>query len=546
LRSKIYTLGACLVLAGIALAQTKTPVQQGDEDRTANGRAEAPTAESPSTQNTSDSQINFYGTVFHVPVAAPNVDHYKNSLGDLPEMAAPGVMIYEVRNGDVGGSIARKFNTTTKKIEELNPGLNWNRLQIGMKIKVPAPAGRANADSQSKATPSGQTYTVRAGDNDWIIASRLGTTPSKLRQTNANVDWPNLQIGTVLQVPSGAGALAEKPIRSRHAKVAADSAVVRRAPNANAEKVTVVQSGTQVTVLDHESGWYKLKFPKGTVGWMRGDLLREIAAPAVANARPQQAQTRTAARPQNNRVAQAPRAATRTASNRPAQAARPAQSAPRQSFIPGAGVVSNLLATAQSYRGVRYRWGGTTAKGFDCSGFVSTVYRQHGVSLPRTSRSMASTAGTPVSLKDLKPGDLVFFKTRRSSRINHVGIYQGDGKFIHSSSGQGGVRVDRLDSGYYSKTVVSARRVSQKLPEVEALKAEAAKSAKAAEKPQVEMAEQSLDTVKTANSGQAAPPAGEQQKLQDPPPAAERATENRGTTQNNDQKNDQKTDQNEG
>jgi hypothetical protein len=69
-----------------------------------------------------------------------------------------------------------------------------------------------------------------------------------------------------------------------------------------------------------------------------------------------------------------------------------------------------------------------------------------------------------VSTKNLKSGDLVFFKTGRSSRINHVGMYVGNGKFIHSSSGQGGVRIDSVTSGYYARKLVSARRVANLSP----------------------------------------------------------------------------------
>ena len=124
------------------------------------------------------------------------------------------------------------------------------------------------------------------------------------------------------------------------------------------------------------------------------------------------------------------------------------------------GTTNQVIKTAYAQMGKRYIWGSTDRSngGFDCSGLVNYAYRTNGVKLPRTSREMA-TVGQTVKKSAMKPGDLVFFNTRRSSRINHVGMYIGNGKFIHSSSGQGGVRVDSINSGYYSRKMVTAKRV---------------------------------------------------------------------------------------
>ena len=118
---------------------------------------------------------------------------------------------------------------------------------------------------------------------------------------------------------------------------------------------------------------------------------------------------------------------------------------------------------ALSYRGTPYRWGGTRSSGFDCSGFTKYVFGKMGVALKRSSREQY-TQGTPVSLSQLKAGDLVFFNTNGSG-ISHVGIYLGGGKFVHASSGRGRVRVDSLREGYYQKRYVGARRI--KLPDDE-------------------------------------------------------------------------------
>jgi hypothetical protein len=118
-----------------------------------------------------------------------------------------------------------------------------------------------------------------------------------------------------------------------------------------------------------------------------------------------------------------------------------------------------VIGTAMSRLGTRYRWGGTTPAGFDCSGFTGYVYSRNGKSLPRTA-SEQSKQGQKVSRDGLKEGDLVFFKTTRSDRVSHVGIYVGEGKFVHASSGGGRVRVNNLSDDYYSKRFAGARRVA--------------------------------------------------------------------------------------
>ncbi len=115
-----------------------------------------------------------------------------------------------------------------------------------------------------------------------------------------------------------------------------------------------------------------------------------------------------------------------------------------------------IIATAKKYIGVPYVWGGTTPAGFDCSGFVQYVFRQHGITLPRTS-AQQYTAGKSVSKSNLKPGDLVFFATNYT-KVNHLGIYIGNGQFIHASSSKG-VIISSLSNSYWSPRYYGARRV---------------------------------------------------------------------------------------
>ncbi len=117
---------------------------------------------------------------------------------------------------------------------------------------------------------------------------------------------------------------------------------------------------------------------------------------------------------------------------------------------------SAVIATAKTYMGVPYVWGGASPSGFDCSGFTQYVLKKNGVSIPRVTSDQYK-AGVAVSKSNLKVGDLVFFTTYKAGP-SHVGFYMGDGKFIHASSSKG-VTISSMDSSYYSSRYIGARRV---------------------------------------------------------------------------------------
>lgn len=121
--------------------------------------------------------------------------------------------------------------------------------------------------------------------------------------------------------------------------------------------------------------------------------------------------------------------------------------------------VGILLQKALTLLGTPYRWGGTDpAKGFDCSGLVGYVFRTAlGIELPRVSRDMARSGERVADRARLAAGDLVFFGLK--GRINHVGIYLGEGRFLHAPSRGKDVRVSSLDQGYWGARFLQARRV---------------------------------------------------------------------------------------
>ena len=126
-----------------------------------------------------------------------------------------------------------------------------------------------------------------------------------------------------------------------------------------------------------------------------------------------------------------------------------------------AGKATSIINIAKTKLGRKYVWGAIGERGtFDCSGFTSYVYKKNGIHIPRTSRNQAKY-GKYISRNNLKKGDLIFFDTskRRKGYVNHVGIYLGNGKFIHASSAKKKVVVSSL-SKFYAQRYVGARRPS--------------------------------------------------------------------------------------
>lgn len=119
-------------------------------------------------------------------------------------------------------------------------------------------------------------------------------------------------------------------------------------------------------------------------------------------------------------------------------------------------VRAQVVFTALQMVGVPYRWGGQGPEGFDCSGLVLYSYNNAGLTMPRTSREQFR-ATAPIRLNEITPGDLVFFNT--SEDASHVGIYVGEGRFVHAPASNRAVRLERLDNSYYRQRFLRGGRL---------------------------------------------------------------------------------------
>jgi len=185
--------------------------------------------------------------------------------------------------------------------------------------------------------------------------------------------------------------------------ITGNSVNVRTGPGKGYDVVMEVVSGEKVNILGNDSGWYKVEFSTGVVGWVNGDYL-----------------------------------STGGKTSR------------------GSSLGSQIVSFAKKYMGTPYVYGGSSASGVDCSGFVKLVYNNFGIYVDRVAAGQAAQ-GSYISTSSLNEGDLVFFATDGAGSINHVGIYIGNGQFIHASSGAGKVTISSLGDSYYSACFVTSR-----------------------------------------------------------------------------------------
>lgn len=255
------------------------------------------------------------------------------------------------------------------------------------------------------------THVVRKGDTLGKIARAHHVSASKIQAAN-RLEGTHLSVGTKLVIPGGKAHSKRRKLHSGKGK----RGTVRKStlpadPPADA----------QPTHVD----------PQGSV------------PPGEAWKIPTEAEL--------TELAKAPK---------PADTASPAGSeapAAPEAGAAGTSIKDRLLRVAQRMLAVPYRFGGTTLWGLDCSGFVQKTFAFLNLDLPRSAREQFRE-GAKVAKEDLSPGDLVFFRTY-AKYPSHVGIYLGDNRFVHASSRERKVTVESLDTPYYVKRYIGAKRL---------------------------------------------------------------------------------------
>lgn len=200
---------------------------------------------------------------------------------------------------------------------------------------------------------------------------------------------------------------------------------LRSGPGTDYGRVGSLSDGSVVTLLGMDSGWFKVD-ADGVIGYASSDYL--VTCKDSAGSR--------------------------------GDTVRPTPPAPAQpDAVPVSPLGWQVPIVANWFLGIPYVWGGNSPEGFDCSGFTYYVFSLFDRELNRTATGQLEN-GIPVSRSELLPGDLIFFYNGQvSTPVSHVGIYVGEGRFIHASTNSYQVQYDSLDSNYYSNAYVYARRI---------------------------------------------------------------------------------------
>lgn len=227
----------------------------------------------------------------------------------------------------------------------------------------------------------------------------------------------------------------EQPkILNKTGYVAVSEINFRKKPDTSSKVLKILNENDKITIISEEGDWYKAKYD-GTEGY--------IAKKYVSDKK-----VKTSSRGGIDRTKKED---TKT------ETSKETQSTSKEESKTSSSKGQEVANYAKQFLGSRYVYGGSSTKGFDCSGLTMYVYKKFGVNLPHSS-SAQSNSGTKVSRQNLQPGDLVFFRNYSTNKgIGHVGIYVGNNKFVHASTEKTGVITSSLSGTHSSRYVTAVR-----------------------------------------------------------------------------------------
>ncbi|WPR71564.1 LysM peptidoglycan-binding domain-containing protein [Flavobacterium sp. NG2] len=390
---------------------------------------------------------------------------------------------YEVLPKQTKYSIAKEYGITVADLDNANPKLEGKALKVGQMIMIPAKVKQAVVASESKestqekkevapkveektkatvenvlptvevvkkesTTDSGIIHEVLQKETKYGIAKEYGITVADLDKANPNLESEGLKIGQKINIPAKEtnGVSSEKEIQSGKETAVANTQI------SNTEKTTVVKPVIE-NKIEEVTVTHKVlaKETKYGIAKHYGITVKELERqnPKIA----------TKFNIGSLLTIRSPKITNPTVVKQEF-VGEPMEEESNINSYHGPEFIDQLILTASENIGVRYRIGGTSKDGFDCSGLMCTAFGAHDIQLPRTSLEQ-SRYGEVVELDNAQKGDLIFFKTRGGRQINHVGmvveVADGDVKFIHASNS--GVIISSIKESYYSKRVVQVNRV---------------------------------------------------------------------------------------
>ncbi len=304
---------------------------------------------------------------------------------------------HTIQKGETLFTIARKHHTTIDEVRKANGLKKGQLLKIGQVLKVPTNTYFPNKKSKTTA-PKMAKHTIQKGETLFTIARKHHTTIKEVQEANRLKKGEILKIGRVLKVPVNTYNVPKTKVAQHNTQKKKKVKVAKRSKSSHKKLVASLSKLETISLKkDH-----KVQDKKGGF-----TALLDIFSSSDERS-------------------------------------------------------EKITKLAKKKLGRRYVWGATGTKNtFDCSGFTKYVYEKNGISIPRTSIKQ-SKYGKYVPKNKLKKGDLVFFDTSKEQKgyVNHVGIYLGNGKFIHASSAKKKVVITSLNKAFYAKRYKGARRPS--------------------------------------------------------------------------------------
>ena len=354
--------------------------------------------------------------------------------------------------------IAKKYGVTESDIYELNPKAKGALLQLKTVLLIPNKSKKTTISDEkkkkttSKNSESTEIHTAVAGESLYVIAKKYGISLEKIKEINPSINPEAIQIGDKINIIPSKKTLTEKKnkVPSKVEKPA--PTITTPTPVVNTPVVSVPVATTPM-VCEDELGNTIHTVQKGETLYRIAKLynvklkeLQELNEEVVENL-PEgyllivKLGNLEIAKHQN------------TLMEKPVLVPVLIENMSKAEF---------LIAKASEHLGTRYRGGGTTSAGFDCSGLMFSTFKNIDMTLPRSSGSMAVGAGVKIERDQAQKGDLIFFTTNGRGSINHVGMITeiiGDEiKFIHSSV-QSGVVISSTKEPYYAKRFIQINRV---------------------------------------------------------------------------------------
>ena len=346
---------------------------------------------------------------------------------------------HTVVEGESIYSIAKKYKVSESDIYELNPKSKGALLQLKTVLLIPNKNSKSKDKKEvnSSKNLSSETHIVESGESLYKIAKKYDISLEKLKELNPDVKPETIQIGDKIVI------VAKKETTKSKKQQSVEEVKIDLTPVNKDANLCLDELGNQVHTVSKGETLYKLsKKYKVSVRDLE-EMNPEIVANLPIGYEVIVKKGNVELEKNQNVVVEVPKEIEELSPENMSKA-------------------EFLIAKASQHIGTRYRGGGTTSAGFDCSGLMFSTFKNIDMTLPRSSSSMAAGAGYRIERSQAQKGDLIFFTTNGRGSINHVGMIteiNGDEiKFIHSSV-QAGVIISSTEEPYYKRRFVQINRV---------------------------------------------------------------------------------------